>query len=98
MTPYLSMYYPVCLGGKFCGLAMQREPGFYSTGHPNPQYGQANRGWDADGEKPASTEHRQLDHESSCETVLPGPAWPLRAGRAPDPTAPASSPVGGHLG
>lgn len=34
------------------------------------------------------------DHESLCETGLPGPAWPLREGRAPDPTVPASSSAG----
>lgn len=34
------------------------------------------------------------DHESLCETGLPGPAWPLREGRAPDATVPASSSAG----
>lgn len=56
MTPYLSMDCPVCLGGKFCGPAMQRELGFLP--HEPPWYGQADRGRDAGGEKPDSTERR----------------------------------------
>ena len=35
MTPYLSMDYPVCLGGKFCGPAMQRVSTARATPPPS---------------------------------------------------------------